>query len=107
VNVLLADDLFVLVSGQWDMRHRLHAIRHGIGTREHGDHTGRGACGDGLDTSDARVRVRRAHEARVGLTRQVDVVAVTAAAGHQASILLAEDVLAYALTRGSGSRLKK
>src|SRR5262249_33796366 len=43
----------------------------------------------------------------MSLTRQVDVLAVAATADDQARVLLAEDVLAYALRRGSGSRLKK
>ena len=49
----------------------------------------------GLDASDRRGR-GGAHEIRIRLTRQVDVVAVAAAAGDQAGIFLAQDRLAEA-----------
>src|SRR5262249_42027354 len=106
-NVVLPDDLFVRIPGPRAVRDRLHAIRRGLDAREHRDHAGRGEGGHGHDAIDARMRVRGAHEARVDLTRPADVVAAAAAAGEQARVLLAEDVLAYALRRGCGSRLKK
>src|SRR5215470_11540647 len=106
-DVFLADDVFVWVSRHRTVRNRLYAIRRGIDPGEDCDHAGHGACDGSLDASDARVRVVRAHEARMDLTRQVDVVAVAATADDQTRVLLAEDVLAYALRRGSGSRLKK
>ena len=56
---------------------------------------------------DARVRVRRAHEARVGLAGQVDVVAVAAAAHEQARVVHAEDRLADAFARRRGPGLEE
>src|SRR6185369_17895439 len=43
----------------------------------------------GVDAADARVRMRRAQDRRIGLARQADVVAVTAVAAHQPQVFLA------------------
>ena len=51
--------------------------------------------------TDARVRVRRADELRVGLARQVEVVAVAPAAGDQPRVFLARHRLAEALAGGA------
>jgi hypothetical protein len=51
--------------------------------------------------------VRRAHEARVGLAGQVDVVAVAARADEEARVLLAEDRLAESFAGRAGSRLEE
>ena len=83
------------------------AVGDRVRTREHRDHARRGERGGGLDAPDPGVRVGRAHEARVGLARQVDVVAVAAVADEQARVVLAEDRLADAVAgadRVSGFR---
>ena len=51
--------------------------------------------------------MRRAHEARVGLAGQVDVVAVAARAHEQARVFLAQDRLAESFAGRAGSRLEE
>jgi hypothetical protein len=43
----------------------------------------------GTITQNPRVRMRRAHDRAVGLSRQIEIVALTAEAGEEARILLA------------------
>jgi hypothetical protein len=60
-----------------------------------------------LDTSDARVRVRRAYKGGIRLAGQVDVVAVAAGTGEQARVVLAQDRLADSFARRPGPRLEE
>ena len=53
------------------------------------EHPGHGACRFGVDCANPRVRMRRAHDRAVGLSRQIEIVAVAAEAGKEARILLA------------------
>ena len=101
-HVARADDLFVGVRRHRRMRDGLHAVGGGVAAGQHGDHARRGERGGGVDAHDSRVSVRRAHEAGVGLARQVDVVAVAAAARQQARVFLAKHRLADPL--GSQAR---
>src|SRR6202050_5022475 len=56
------------------------------GTREPAGH---GARRRGVDRADQRVGMRRAHRGAIGLARQIEVVAVAAAAGDEARVFLA------------------
>ena len=80
------------------------AVGGGIRAGEHRDHARRGARRRDVDAPDPRVRVGRAHEARVRLAGQVDVVAVAAVADEQARVVLAEDRLAEAIAGRSRQR---
>src|SRR5207245_9847597 len=55
----------------------------------------------------AWVGVGRAHEARVDLAGEIDVVAVAAVAHEQAGVVLAQDRLAESFAGRAGSRLEK
>src|SRR5206468_1660481 len=56
-------------------------------------HTGRAQGGRGVDPADARVRVHRADDHRVGLFRQVDVGVEAAFAADEADVLESLDAL--------------
>jgi hypothetical protein len=58
---------------------------------QHGQHAGLGQRRRRVDSLDRGVRVRRAHEIGVGLSRDIDVVGVAALAGDIANIFLATD----------------
>ena len=79
---------------QRPVRDRLKSIRQQVGAGEHREHAIRGARLRRCDRADARMRMRRAHHHRIGLARQVDVVAETAGAGDEAQVLLPPDVAA-------------
>src|SRR5947207_1235116 len=83
-----------------------HTFDGGAPAGEDGDHAGRGERRGDLDTSDARVRVRRTYEGGIHLAGQVDVVAVAARAGEQARVILAQDRLADSFARRPGPRLE-
>ena len=86
---------------QRDIGRRLHrerGVRHGVkavgcnvGAGQHRQHAGHGARRRRVDRDDARVRVRRAHEHRIGLTRQAQIIAVAAGAAEQAQVFLASE----------------
>jgi hypothetical protein len=96
--------------GQRDVGRRLHRDRHvrhvlepvgrHVGAGQHGEHARHGARRRRVNAGDARMRVRGAHEHRIGLSGQVDVVAVAAAAGEQAPVFLAVQRLADDLRHG-------
>ncbi len=65
-----------------------------VGAREHADDAGRGPGRVGGHGAHTRMRVRRAHEHRMGLGGQRDVVGVLARAREEAVVLLALDGLA-------------
>ncbi len=67
---------------------------------EHGEHAGGGERGGRVDLVDLGVRVHRAHEHRVALVRQRDVVGVRALAEQEAAVFLAPERRADALGRG-------
>ena len=106
-HVAAADHLLVRVSRHRAMGNRLHAIGGGVFAGEDRDHARSGERGFGVDASDARVGVRRPHEARVGLAGQVDVVAVAAVAHEEARVLLAQNRLAESFACGAGPRLEE
>ena len=89
------------------MRERLHAIGGGVHAGERRDHAGRGERRGRLDAPDARVGVRRSYEARVGLAREVDVVAVAARADEQSCVFLAQDRLTEAFAGRAGARAQE
>jgi hypothetical protein len=60
-----------------------------------------------VDPADARVRVRRADEMSVGLTRKVEVVTVAAPARQQARVFAAAQRLAEALSRGTAAGVEE
>ena len=106
-HVAAPQHVLVRVAGHRTVRERLDPVGSGIGAGQHRDHA-RGCESRGnVHAADAGVGVRGAHEARVSLTRHVDVVAVAASADEQARVLLAQDRLAEALARRTGSRLEK
>src|SRR5215468_11679922 len=72
-----------------------------VGTRIDGKTAGRGNRGRGFDRLQGRMRVRRAHEHRIGLAWPIDVVGVLALAGDEALIFLAPNGSADA-GRGHG-----
>src|SRR5215470_2245005 len=63
----------------------------GVRAGENGKAARRGQRGRSIDRLQARVRVWRAHEHRVGLARAIDVIGILALAGDEAVILLAPD----------------
>src|SRR5215813_7231916 len=68
-----------------------HLVLGDVRAGEDGKTAGRGQSGRGIDRLQGRVRVRRAHEYRIGLARAIDVVGILALAGDEALILLAPD----------------
>src|SRR5215470_8797360 len=60
-----------------------------LGPGEHREHAGRGRGFRRIDALESRVRVRRAHEIGVSLSRPADVVGVVAFAGDETLVLLA------------------
>src|SRR2546422_867892 len=60
-----------------------------------------------VDASEARVRVRRTDQARVGLAGDVDVVAVAPRARDEARVFAAADGLAEALTGRAGAGVEE
>src|SRR6185369_17541895 len=75
----------------WDW---LEAVGERVGACEHGDDPGQRQGGGGVDGSDARMRMWRAHHDRIGLADKVEIVAEPALPGHQRRIFLADDRLA-------------
>ena len=64
----------------WD---RLEAVGERVGACEHGDDPGQRHGGGGVDGSNARMRMRRAHHDRIGLAGKVEIVAEMALPGQQ------------------------
>jgi hypothetical protein len=106
-HIGLPDDVFVRIPRHRRVREGPDPVGGGVTAGQHGDHARRGERGGGVDARDAGVRVRRAHEARVGLARQIDVVAVATAARQQARVLLAKHRLADPLGGQACSRGQK
>src|SRR5207244_51647 len=74
---------------------------------EHRDHPGHLQGAGDVDASEARVRVRRTDQARVGLAGDVDVVAVAPRARDEARVFAAADGLAEALTGRAGAGVEE
>jgi hypothetical protein len=68
-----------------------------VGAREDGEHSRQLERRRTVDATDASVRVERAHEGRVRLVSQIEVVAEASGALDEALVLLAEDGLTDAL----------
>src|SRR3989441_11716365 len=89
------------------MRDRPEAIGRGVLAGQHRDHArylhGAGA----VDAPEACVGVRRAHHARVGLARQVEVVAVATLAGDEAQVFPSPNRLAETLGGGAGAGVQE
>ena len=79
---------------QRPVRNWLQAVGKQVGAGEHRQHAADAAGLIRCDPADVRMRMRRAHHHRIGLTGQVDVVAEAARAGDKAQILLPPDVAA-------------
>ena len=74
-------------------RHRAEAVAGHVRPGEDGEHAGRAQRRRGVDPADARVRVHRADDHRVGLARQIDVGVEAAFAANEADVLEALDAL--------------
>jgi hypothetical protein len=85
------------------VRDRLDAVGLRVDGGEHREHARHRARLGGVDRADARMSVRRAHERRVGLPRQADVVAEPPAAGEQAEVFLAAERLTDGGRHGGGA----
>src|SRR5580700_8609765 len=70
----------------WDAR---EAVGERVLAGKHREHAGHGARRRDVDGADQRMGMRRAHRGAIGLARQIDVVAVIAAAGDEACVFLA------------------
>ena len=65
------------------MRRRLQAIGLGIGSGQHGQHTGQGQRGCDINGENAGMRMGRAQHHRIDLSWQIDIIAVAALTGQQ------------------------
>src|SRR3989449_3990815 len=89
------------------VRDGAQAIGGGVGAREHRDHPRHRQGARAVDASEARVRVRRTDQARVGLAGDVDVVAVAPRTRDEARVFAAADGLAEALTGRAGAGVEE
>jgi hypothetical protein len=80
--------------GQRVVRDRAEPVRGCIGAGEDAEHARHGLRARGIDRADARVRVGRADDRRVGLSVEMEVVAEAAAPGDEPRILRARARLA-------------
>ena len=103
-DVLAANDLLVRISRHRAVGERLQPVGGRIRTGQDRDHARCGARRRDVDAPDPRMRVGRAHETRVRLARQVDVVAIAAVTNEEARVVLAEDRLADAIAGRSRQR---
>jgi hypothetical protein len=103
-DVLAANDLLVRIRRHWAMRERLQPVGDRVRTGQDRDHARRRAGLRRVDAADPRMRVGRAHETRVRLAGEVDVVAIAAGANEEARVVLAEDRLADAIAGRSRQR---
>ena len=71
------------------MGDRLEAVGARVLAGQHREHPGHGARRFHVDRADQRMRMGRAHDGREGLAGKVEIVAVAAATGEEAQILLA------------------
>ena len=76
-----------------DMRQRVETVGLYILGRQHRQHPGHRARLRRIDAAHPGMRVRRAHHDRIGLARQIDIVAIAAAPGQQAQIFAPPDRL--------------
>ena len=76
-------------AGGGEMRDALEPVGERVLAGQHREHAGHGARRGDVDRTDQRMGMRRAHRGAVGLARQIDVVAVIAAAGDEARVFLA------------------
>ena len=77
--------------GHGAVRDRPQSVGSAIGTGEDAQDARHGAGFCRSDTADARMRIRRAQHHRIGLARDIDIVAEPASAGQQPIILRAAD----------------
>jgi hypothetical protein len=87
-------------AGSGKMGNAWEAVGRRIRAGQNCDHPGHGACRFGVDCANPRVRMRRAHDRAVGLSRQIEIVAITAEAGEEARILLAPYRVSDACSHG-------
>ena len=83
------------------VRDRLEPVGANVRAGEHAEHAGHRFGLRGVDAHDARVRVRRAHHRRVGLSVEAEVVGEAALAGEQPLIFLAAQRLADGVEGGA------
>jgi len=76
-----------------DMRQRVETVGLYILGRQHRQHPGHRARLRRIGAAHPGMRVRRAHHDRIGLARQIDIVAIAAAPGQQAQIFAPPDRL--------------
>src|SRR5471030_233245 len=69
-------------------------IGHAVGARKHAEHAGHRQCAAFIDADDARMRMRRAHHRRTGLSGKTEIVAELALPGNKPRILVAHHRLA-------------
>ena len=76
-------------AGGGEVRNAREPVGQRVLAGQHREHAGHGARRGDVDRADQRVGMRRAHRGAIGLARQIDVVAVIAAAGDEACVFLA------------------
>ncbi len=76
-------------AGSGQMGNPLEAIGQRVRPGQHRKHAGHGTRGFAINAADQRMGMRRAHRSAIGLAREIEIVAVAAAAGEEAQILLA------------------
>src|SRR5215471_13793586 len=74
--------------GHWIVRDRRKPLGGAIGAGKDAEYTGYGFCRRDIDRNDARMRMRRAHHRRMGLTVEIEIVAEAALAGDEPLVLL-------------------
>jgi len=74
-------------------RNRLQPVARRVGAVEHRENAGHRERGALVKRADARMRVRRAHDARVRLPGKIDVVGVATLAAQETIVFLAAERL--------------
>ena len=77
------------VAGSGEVRNARETVGAGVLPGQDREHAGHGARFGNIDGSDQRMRVRGAQHRAIGLVRKIEIVAVAAAPGQEAQILLA------------------
>src|SRR5580698_3704001 len=74
--------------GCGEMRDALESVGHDVSASQHCQYTRHCLGGLGFDGTDQRMGVRRTHHGTVDLSREVEIVAIAAAAGDEARVFL-------------------
>src|SRR5215467_14823827 len=95
-TVALPRDEFRRMLRPYLMGNRPQPVSQEIAPGEYGKDAPSRHGGRDVDGADVRMSVGRAHHHGIGLAGKIDVVGVTALAGHEAQVLLAADRLSDA-----------